>query len=109
MCEMSKHSIAAGGVGRQRQNLEKIRVQGVELSAMWQVAKSLSVTADYIFNDARVHERSQWWSGARAIASGRALTTLNSYIVQKFGSDNLFLRKAEGPLLASLGILSEGL
>ena len=41
-------------MGRQRQNLEKIRVQGVELSATWQVAKSLSVTADYIFNDARV-------------------------------------------------------
>ena len=46
--------VAAGGVGRQRQNLEKIRVQGVELSATRQVAKSLSVTADYIFNDARV-------------------------------------------------------
>ena len=45
------------------------------------------------FNDARVHERSQWWSGARAIASGRAFTTLNSYIVQKFGSDDFFQEK----------------
>jgi outer membrane receptor protein involved in Fe transport len=46
--------IAAGGVGRQRLNLDRIRVRGVELSAKWNAAKSLTVTADYLYDDAVV-------------------------------------------------------
>ena len=42
------------------------------------------------FNDARVHDRGQWMAGARAVASGRAMTVLNSYVVQKFGNEEKF-------------------
>ena len=33
------------------------------------------------FNDGKIHERCHWMSGARAIATGRAATTLNSFII----------------------------
>jgi outer membrane receptor protein involved in Fe transport len=46
--------IAAGGVGRQRLNLERTRVRGLELSARWAAAKALTITGDYLYNDARV-------------------------------------------------------
>lgn len=46
--------IAAGGVGRQRLNVERTRVQGLELSAKWMPVKTLTVTADYLYNDATV-------------------------------------------------------
>ena len=39
------------------------------------------------FNDAKIHEKSLWMSGARAVATGRAATALNSYIIQKFGTE----------------------
>jgi outer membrane receptor protein involved in Fe transport len=50
--------IAAGGVGRQRQNLDRIRVQGLELSSTWNVSSDLSLSADYIYNDATVRRAS---------------------------------------------------
>lgn len=50
--------VAAGGVGRQRQNLDRIRVQGLELSSTWNVSSDLSLTADYIYNDATVRRAS---------------------------------------------------
>lgn len=46
--------IAAGGVGRQRLNLERTRVRGLELSANWTPLPELSVAADYLYNDATV-------------------------------------------------------
>ena len=46
--------VPAGGLGRQRLNLDRIRVQGVELSASWRPAPILSLTADYLYNDATV-------------------------------------------------------
>lgn len=46
--------VAAGGVGRQRLNLERTRVRGLELSAKWTPLKSLHVTGDVLFNDAEV-------------------------------------------------------
>jgi len=46
--------IPAGGLGRQRLNLDRIRVQGLELSAKWQLSSALSLTADYLYNDATV-------------------------------------------------------
>ena len=45
------------------------------------------------FNDAKIHERCHWLSGARAVASGRALVTFNKYMVQKFGSEQAFQDK----------------
>jgi outer membrane receptor protein involved in Fe transport len=50
--------IAAGGVGRQRLNLERTRVRGVELSAKWFPSEALTVTGDYLRNDAEVRRTS---------------------------------------------------
>lgn len=46
--------VPAGGLGRQRLNLDRIRVRGLELSARWQPTPALAVTADYLYNDATV-------------------------------------------------------
>jgi outer membrane receptor protein involved in Fe transport len=46
--------IAAGGVGRQRLNVDRTRVQGLELSAKWFPASEVTVTADYLRNNATV-------------------------------------------------------
>lgn len=46
--------IPAGGVGRQRLNLERTRVQGAELSARWRPQPGISVAAEYLYNDATV-------------------------------------------------------
>ncbi len=46
--------VAAGGVGRQRLNLERTRVQGAEFSARWTPLKTLSAAVDYLSNDATV-------------------------------------------------------
>ncbi len=46
--------VPAGGLGRQRLNLDRIRVQGLELSAKWQSSPALSLSADYLYNDATV-------------------------------------------------------
>lgn len=50
--------VPAGGLGRQRLNLDRTRVQGVELSARWASATTLTLTADYLYNDAEVREAS---------------------------------------------------
>jgi outer membrane receptor protein involved in Fe transport len=47
-------TIAAGGVGRQRLNLDRTRVQGLELSARWTPTEALTLTADALYNDAEV-------------------------------------------------------
>lgn len=46
--------VPAGGVGRQRLNLERSRVRGVELSARWRPTPAATFTADYLFNEAEV-------------------------------------------------------
>ncbi len=48
--------IPAGGTGRQRRNLDAIRVQGLELSAEWRPTATLSLRADYLANDATVRQ-----------------------------------------------------
>ena len=48
--------VPAGGLGRQRLNLDRTRVQGFELSARWTPLAALSLTADYLYNDATVRE-----------------------------------------------------
>lgn len=50
--------VPAGGLGRQRLNLDAARVQGLELSAKWQPLHSLSLTAEYLYNDATVRSAS---------------------------------------------------
>ena len=51
-------TLAAGGIGRQRLNVDRIRVQGLEFSAMWRVNEKLSVTAATLFNDPEVRRAS---------------------------------------------------
>ncbi|MDQ5980908.1 MAG: hypothetical protein QG602_3886 [Verrucomicrobiota bacterium] len=50
--------VPAGGLGRQRLNLDRTRVQGLELSARWTPTATLSLTADYLYNDAKVRAAS---------------------------------------------------
>jgi outer membrane receptor protein involved in Fe transport len=50
--------VPAGGLGRQRLNLDRARVQGLELSAQWRVSPTFTVRGDYLFNDATVREAS---------------------------------------------------
>jgi outer membrane receptor protein involved in Fe transport len=47
-------TLAAGGLGRQRLNLDRTRTQGVELSASWKPLYAITFTADALFNDATV-------------------------------------------------------
>ncbi len=51
-------TLPAGGIGRQRLNLDRTRVQGLEFSATWQVSRSLSLDAAALFNDAIVRRAS---------------------------------------------------
>lgn len=46
--------IPAGGTGRQRLNLDRLRVRGLELSAAWRPTPGLQLRADYLLNDATV-------------------------------------------------------
>ena len=46
--------VPAGGLGRQRMNLDRTRVQGVELSAKWQPGPAFSFTAAFLCDDATV-------------------------------------------------------
>ncbi len=47
-------TLGAGGIGRQRLNVDRIRVQGLELSATWHASETLSFTAAALFNDPEV-------------------------------------------------------
>jgi outer membrane receptor protein involved in Fe transport len=51
-------TIAAGGVGRHRLNLERSRVRGLEVSARWMPADQVTVTLEYLRNDATVRRSS---------------------------------------------------
>jgi len=46
--------VPAGGLGRQRLNLDRTRVQGVELSATWQPTPAFSFNAAFLGDDATV-------------------------------------------------------
>jgi outer membrane receptor protein involved in Fe transport len=50
--------VPAGGLGRQRLNLDRTRVQGVELSAQWSPSPAFSLRAEYLYNDATVQAAS---------------------------------------------------
>ncbi len=51
-------TLAAGGLGRQRLNLDRTRTQGVELSAKWSPVSAFTFSADALFNDATVRRAS---------------------------------------------------
>lgn len=46
--------VPAGGLGRQRLNLDRTRVRGLELSARWQPAPAFTLAAGFLLNDATV-------------------------------------------------------
>jgi outer membrane receptor protein involved in Fe transport len=50
--------VPAGGTGRQRLNLDRLRVQGLELSADWRVGPWVRLNAAYLYNDAIVRRSS---------------------------------------------------
>ncbi|MCC5024274.1 MAG: TonB-dependent receptor [Candidatus Synoicihabitans palmerolidicus] len=45
--------VLAGGLGRRRQNLERARIQGIELTGTWHVDSSLNLRADYLYTHAK--------------------------------------------------------
>ena len=51
-------TLPAGGIGRQRLNVDRIRVQGLELSATWSASPKLSINAAALFNDPEVRRAS---------------------------------------------------
>jgi outer membrane receptor protein involved in Fe transport len=46
--------VPAGGEGRRRLNLDRVRVQGASLSAEWRVASNVSLSGAYLFDDSEV-------------------------------------------------------
>jgi outer membrane receptor protein involved in Fe transport len=51
-------TLAAGGIGRQRLNLERARVRGAEFTATWRQKSRLTWSASYLFDDATVQRAS---------------------------------------------------
>ena len=51
-------TLSAGGVGRQRLNLDRVRVRGLEFSATGQTTRTLSWNATLLLNDATVRRTS---------------------------------------------------
>ena len=45
--------VPAGGVGRQRQNLDQITIEGFEVAADWRATDALLLRVDYLYSDAR--------------------------------------------------------
>ena len=50
--------LPAGGIGRQRLNVDRIRVQSLEFSASWRASSAFSLDAAALFNDATVRRAS---------------------------------------------------
>ena len=50
--------VPAGGTGRQRLNLDRLRIRGLELNAEWRPGPTLSLQAAYLYNDALVRRAS---------------------------------------------------
>ena len=46
--------VPAGGEGRRRLNLDRVRVQGISLESTWTVSPHLSISAQYLYDRARV-------------------------------------------------------
>ncbi len=63
-------TLAAGGLGRQRLNLDRTRTQGIELSATWHAAAALSLHAAALLNDATVRRASIAPASALSLSNG---------------------------------------
>lgn len=46
--------VPAGGLGRQRRNLERVRVRGIEATWRWRAGAAFELRLDYLFSDATV-------------------------------------------------------
>jgi outer membrane receptor protein involved in Fe transport len=46
--------VPAGGLGRQRQNIDEIHVRGIELGARWEISSELRLDVSYLLNDSDV-------------------------------------------------------
>lgn len=46
--------VPAGGLGRQRQNIDEIHVRGIELGARWEISSGLRLDVSYLLNDSDV-------------------------------------------------------
>lgn len=44
--------VPAGGIGRRRENLEQVRVNGIEVSGMWRATDQVDLRFDYLYSDA---------------------------------------------------------
>lgn len=44
--------VPAGGLGRRRENLDRVRVRGFEFAAQWRPEASISLNLDYLYSDA---------------------------------------------------------
>ncbi len=118
--------VPAGGAGRQRLNLDRLRVQGFELSVRWQPNARLGLTADYLHNDATVRSataspgiegnrlaqvpRHSATLGAhwRLWPSGLTLTPRVRWLAGQFEDDENLLRLGEA-VVVDLGITYPGL
>ncbi len=63
--------LAASGVDRQRTNLERTRIRGLELAAKWTPLRQLTITGDFLFNDATIRRA----AAAPALAGKRVAHT----------------------------------
>jgi outer membrane receptor protein involved in Fe transport len=74
-------TLAPGAAGRQRLNLDRIRTQGVELSAKWRPSERLTLAGSFLANDATVK--------AAAVAPalvGRRLAEVPKYAATLFAT-----------------------
>jgi len=72
--------VPAGGLGRQRLNLDRTRVRGLELSGAWRPAAALSVNAAFLYDDATVQSAAvaPALAGKRLAQVPRASATLGA-------------------------------
>lgn len=113
-------TLAAGGLGRQRLNLDRTRTQGLELAATWRPAPTLGFDAAALFNDATVTRagvapalvgrqvaqvpRRSATVGARWLAPGGvSVTPRIRWLGRQFEDDENQLRLGEA-LVADLGL-----
>ncbi|MEO6569356.1 MAG: TonB-dependent receptor [Opitutaceae bacterium] len=113
-------TLAAGGVGRQRLNLDRVRVRGIELSASGQTTRTLSWNATLLLNDATVRRTSvapglignelaqvarhtASIGGRWVILGGITLTPRVRWIGRQFEDDENTLRLGE-VVVADLGV-----
>ncbi|HEY4302603.1 MAG TPA: TonB-dependent receptor [Candidatus Didemnitutus sp.] len=70
--------VPAGGEARRRLNLDQVRVQGVALSARWEIAANLAGEAQYLLDDSEVREATvaPWLVGRRLAEVPRHSATL---------------------------------